>query len=147
LEEVTTKNRKKKTKKKKSKPKKEEESDVEPESEPEEGEGKDEDNSLAMSRLTQLAERRKQQREARGEEFEKQEPRLDVGDRKGMLLKDLIMNRRQAFRPGFKPFTVAVKGNQVSSSFFFFFFFFFFLAFFPFCPSNFARQAQRLTCS
>ena len=117
MEEVTTKTRKKKTKKKtkkkKSKPKKEE-SDVEPESEPEEGEDKDD---LAMSRLTQLAERRKQQREARGEEFEKQEPRLDVGDRKGMLLKDLIMNRRQVFRPGYKPFTVAVKGNH-SRSFF-----------------------------
>ena len=122
MEEVTTKNRKKKkktkTKKnKKKKPKKDEESDVEPESEPEEGDEKDEDNSLAMSRLTQLAERRKQQREARGEEFEKQEPRLDVGDRKGVLLKDLIMNRRQVFRPGFKPFTVAVKGNH-SRSFF-----------------------------
>ena len=117
MEEVTTKTRKKKTKKKtkkkKSKPKKEE-SDVEPESEPEEGEDKDD---LAMSRLTQLAERRKQQREARGEEFEKQEPRLDVGDRKGMLLKDLIMNGRQVFRPGYKPFTVAVKGNH-SRSFF-----------------------------
>lgn len=51
----------------------------------------------------------------RGEDFEKQEPMVEIDGQK-RFLRDVILERRQLYRPGYRPYTVAVKGKACPTS-------------------------------